>query len=211
MSKVSLLAATLFVVLPVQAATPVAPFKSPERIRIPDNIPVITPGWYTRADWYRHPSHRRATSRSDEYIGIPRRRGDIVSFYLIKRHLFAETTKQNRHTKGAEKLFLPSYTVRIRRYNCANDTYSSESPLWITEAWGASPEAKGGFMSPVNSWEDKWRVTPGQTRVEIEGRPYWAMEPKRDPRYKQKPLDWIPIRPGSYGADHIDYACTKLL
>ncbi len=66
-----------------------------------------------------------------------------------------------------------------------------------------------GFQMPLNSSETRWRTTPNQSLVTIEGRPYWTMNPKSDNRYVEEPLKWIPIRPGSYGASHIDYACNN--
>lgn len=192
------------------AALPVAPFTSPSQIVIPSNTPVIETGIYRKANWLRTGSSGSPSFMSDTYIGTPRRRGNIVSFYEITRTHRAETSKLNRHTPNYGKgMFLPGYDATITRYDCSNDRYSTESPLWITDAWGDVGDT-GGLQYPIDRNHTKWARTPGQVRIMIEGRPYWAVKPSMDPRHEDKPVEWISIRPGSYGASHIDYACTKL-
>ena len=102
-------------------------------------------------------------------------------------------------------LFLPSYRVKIYRYDCQNDRYSMNTPLSITDAFNSGM----WFVYPIGPNENDWRVIPGQTKVMLESRPYWAMRPKSDPRYEEKPVQWKYIVPESNGAAEIDYACIN--
>ena len=193
----------------LMAVLPVAPFTSPLSLSIPNNIPSIEPGLYKRAIWLDLPGDNH-DYKTSTYIGTPRRRGNIVSFYTIRRHIFKETSKTNRYSKRrGNGSFLPGYDIDVDRFNCQDDTYSSESALSIITAWGNIGET-GGFQQPLNYREDTWTRIPGQVRVMIEGRPYWTMKPSMDPRHEEKPLKWISVRPGSIGASQLDYACTVL-
>lgn len=192
----------------LMAVLPVAPFTTPSSIYIPDNIPSIEPGLYKRAFWMESVESTQRFKRS-VYIGTRRKRGNKVSFYTIRRTLGKETSNRNRHSNGWNGSFLPSYSVSVTRFNCQEDTYAMEHVLSITSAWGDKGNT-GGFQQPLNYREDTWVRIPGQVRVMIEGRPYWAMKPSMDRRHKKKPLEWKSIRPGSKGASMIDTACTRI-
>jgi len=187
------------------AAQIVAPFTAPPSISMPSNIPRIPSGVYRKASWMDYPG--KATNfHIDRYITTPRRRGSVVSIVTIQRTIRRETQGRNRYTKGqAIGNFWPQYDVAINRYDCQNDTWSIEYVLSITDASDGST----GFMHPIDFNETKWRVTRGQTKVMIEGRPYWAMPPELDPRHEKKPLEWKHTRPGTMGADEIDHVCTN--
>ena len=190
----------------ILAVLPVAPFTAPPSISVPSNIPSIPPGVYTKASWLDTANKNSSTFRSDTYIRTPRRRGNIVSIFVIERRIQKETQKFNRHIKGyGDGLFLPGYSSRIYRYDCQNDKYSVSTPLLLGSAWGGV----NGFLYPTGPNENDWQVIPGQTKVIIEGRPYWAMRPQSDPRHIEKKVEWKYIVPESYGASQIDYACTN--
>ena len=179
------------------AALPVAPYATPPSIRIPDNMPIVETGMYKRAAWLELP--RNSVIKMNDYIGTPRRRGNIVSFYKISRWLNKDIIKDRR---------LPSYRITIRRFNCQNDTYSMEPALSTISAWGDI--GNEGGIKAFNPLTQTFTRIRGQVRVTIEGRPYWAMTQQMNPVNKEEPLEWISVRPNSIGASMLDYACTKL-
>ena len=202
------------------AVLPVAPFTAPSKLSIPSNIPVIPSGIYDKADWLNIPSSKPSVYRTDHYIHDVRRRGNIVSFYLITRSQRKETPRLNRNTKNyGSGMFLPGYRVAVRRYDCVNDKYSTEIFIVdITDAHGDGEE--GGYIYYLDRNETKYKYVPGQEKVYIEGRPYWAIASKKAQYWQRLSSgrseldggadDWNQIRPGSYGASHIDYACNSL-
>ena len=188
------------------ATLPVAPFTAPPPISIPSNIPSIPAGTYRKSSWLDMASFNTPSFRVDTYIRTPRKRGNIVSIYAIQRSIRKENPKLNRHTKDyGSGMFLPSYDVDILRYDCQNGRYSQSSALLITDAWDGGT----GFVYPIDTDETKWREIPGQAKVMLEGRPYWAVQPQRFPDYGEKPVEWNFIVPESNGASMIDYACTN--
>ena len=185
------------------AALPVAPFISPAQVTIPSGS-AASPGTYARAPWLGT-GGSTSTFKRDFYISDVRRRGNIVSLVVLKRTQRKETAKMNRNTPGyGNGLFLPSYIHWVMRFDCTNDTSSTQTVAFSTDAYGGSD----GFMYPINRQETEWKPTPGQVKVVIEGRPYWVMRPSADPRHEKKPLVWNQTVPGSYGATHLDRACS---
>lgn len=191
-------AASLTAALPAQAVLPIAPFTAPAQLVMPSNIPEISAGTYKKADWLNTSKDRTDTFRADNYIKNVRKRGNIVSFYRIRRNLRTEsqkTNRLNRHSKGfGDGLFLPSYSVHILRYDCANDQYSMQ---------GRILHIMDGIYKPNYPFSDGERVI-------IEGRPYMAVPARHHKDYVFKEAEWMQIRPGSWGASHIDYACNRL-
>ncbi len=186
------------------ASLPIAPFSAPETIVIPYGFPsgTIPPQIFKKADWLTYPNSIKENFRGDSYVGLSRRRGNIVSLYVLRRTLRRNNSLNSTH--------IPRHTISLDRYDCKNDRYQSDyHVIYITDAIGDGPEVKGGFRYPLNINETKWDITPGQVRVKIEGYPYWAMKPSSDPRYEEETNKWIPIKLGSYGASHIDYACEN--
>ena len=67
---------------------------------------------------------------SDVYINSVRKRGNIVSFYAIRRSQLKENESLNRHSEGyGDRLFLPKYFVSVNRFDCLNDRYSTETHI----------------------------------------------------------------------------------
>ena len=186
------------------ASLPIAPFTAPEQIVIPSGFPsgTLPPQIFRKADWLSYPGSIKENFRGDSYVGLSRRRGNIVSLYVLRRTLFRNTSKKSTN--------IPRHRITIKRFDCANDRYQSDYQIvWITDAVGDGPEVKGGFLYPLNSNETKWDVIPGQVRVTIEGYPYWAMRPSSDPRLEKNSNEWVSIKLGSIGASQIDYACKN--
>lgn len=205
------LAVTFIAPLSSFAQLPVAPFTAPSELVIPPNMPGIRPGVYRLAPWRSYKT--RDKFREDFYIQSSRKRGSIVSFYTIERRLRAESDQDNRYSsRYGEGAFLPSYSVALERYDCQNDQRMSDPHVvYITDAFGDRGK-EGGFIYPTDRYEKNWEVTPGQVKVLLEGRPYWAMLPGNDPRHFQNKSEpeWRRIIPGTYGASHLDYACDYL-
>ena len=188
----------------VKASYPLAPFTAPEIIVIPNGFPsgTIPPQIFQKADWLSYPGSIKENFRGDSYVGLSRRRGNIVSLYVLRRTLFRNHSVNSNH--------IPRHKISIVRYDCSNDQYQSDfQVIYITDAIGDGPEVKGGFLYPLNTNETKWDVIPGQVRVTIEGYPYWAMRPSSDPRYEKITNEWIPIKLGTNGAFQLDYACEN--
>lgn len=201
------------------ASIPVAPFTSPNNIYI-HGFPryTLSDQNFVRADWLESSdSYIPSYTKTDLYVGSIRRRGNIVSFYLIQRILEKPRPNYNVDTilskswmsKGT---FIPNYIFSLERYDCANDATSWERFVMTTDAIGDDPESKGGFKHPTDSSETNWVVTANQKRVTIEGYPYWAVAlPTNDPRSKnvKNKGEWLAPRPGSIGAANIDYVCDN--
>ena len=204
-------AAILLTPFAANAQLPVAPFSTPSELVIPSNMPGISPGVYNLARWLR--VKNSDTYRSDYYVQSTRRRGSIISFYQINRSIAAESEEENRYmTQYGNGWFLPRYRVALVRIDCENDrTLTDFNVVGITDAWGDEGKT-GSFIYPTDKYEKNWEVVPGQVRVFLEGRPYWASLPGNDPRSLSntwKP-EWKMAVPGTYGASHIDYACEYL-
>ena len=196
------------------ASIPVAPFTSPYLIEIPNGFPprTIPPQIFRKVDWL---DNRDDLTTSDKYktakyVGLSRRQGNIISLYVLDRTLLRETAEQNRNSKNVHAgAFIPSYMFWLKRFDCANDRYSMKSLVATADAIGDGPEVKGAFEYPTNSSYTEWALIPFQQKVVIEGNPYWASAPFDDPRFEEKPEEWINVNPGTYGASHIDYACAN--
>lgn len=150
---------------------------------------------------------------SDVYINSIRKRGNIISFYAIRRSQSKENERLNRHSEGyGDGLFLPKYFVSVYRFDCLNDRYSTETHiLSITNSDDGIYEGK--FVYTIDPKGIDYRVIRGQEKVFIEGRPYWAMRSRNRPNYDfgdGGASDWTQVRPGSYAASHLDYACEFL-
>ncbi len=185
------------------SSLPITPFSAPSEIFIPEGLPsqTVPSQVFKKVNWLNTSPQDYKDFRVDKYVGLTRRRGNIVSLYVLKR-----TLRRNTYKKSS---YIPRHGIKIFRYDCANDRYQYENVVWITDAIGDGPEVKGGFNYPLDPNETKWRTTPGQVRIDIEGYPYWAMKPSSDPRYEEKSIDWKSITLGTYGASHIDYACKN--
>ena len=196
-------------------AVQVAPFTSPQTITIPSNIPSggIKPGVYRRS--YALWSKKTPSSREDTYIGPVRRRGNIVSFYSIKRSLKKPTPKLNQSNASDRYLqdgtFLPDYSISLMRYDCANDSSMRDStPVSIITAAGGHK----GWMMPTDSSDTKFIPVPNQVKITIEGFPYWASHDRDNWTTRAYPRDkpeWEVVTPGTNGAAWLDAACDSKL
>ena len=180
------------------ASLPVAPFSAPEKIVI-TGFPsdTVRPQIFKKADWLSYHDSVKENFRADFYVGLSRRKGNIVSLYVLKRVLFRNTSKKSD--------YIPRHYITINRFDCANDrSQYNNRIIRIIDAIGDGPEVKGRFLETDPS-DTILGVAPGQVRVTIEGYPYWAM---RVGSFKE-PIEWTPIKLGSYGASHLDYACEN--
>ena len=185
------------------ASLPIAPFTAPEQIVIPSGFPsgTLPPQIFRKADWLSYPGSIKENFRGDSYVGLSRRRGNIVSLYVLRRRLCRNWINKNMPPYRC----IPSHTIYISRFDCVNDRYQSDfSIVSITRGIDDKGEVKRGFLETDPSDGTILGVSPGQVRVTIEGYPYWAMSTN----YKQT-LEWIPIRIGSNGAFQLDYACKN--
>ena len=173
------------------ASLPVAPFTAPEKIVIegfPSN--TVRNQIFKKADWLSYHDSVKENFRADFYVGLSRRKGNIVSLYVLKRVLFRNTRKKSD--------YIPRHYITINRFDCANDRRQYNNRIIsIIDAIGDGPKVLGDGTILGEA--------PGQARVTIEGYPYWAM---RVGSFKE-PIEWTPIKLGSYGASHLDYACEN--
>ena len=197
MFKLAAISAVFMAGLPSLAALPVAPFTTPSGIQLPYGLPSasLPPGTYRLNNAFRAGKPGSTSDfREDYYVGESRRRGDIVSVFLLVRSIRRPNSNLNAKTPGyGEGLFMPSYGGWLNRYDCQNDRMQMEKVLTTSYARPADK----GFI------DDNNMPRPGQVKTVIEGREYWAMKS----RYKDSG-EWSYVRPGSYGAKEIDYVCS---
>ena len=132
------------------AQLPVAPFSAPSELIIPSNMPGIRPGTYRLAPWLKYKT--RDNYREDYYIQRARKRGSIVSYFLIERSLTAESEQENRYTARLyDGWFLPRYRVSLERFDCQNDQSMADFRIvLITDAWGDEGKRVGLCIPPIN-------------------------------------------------------------
>ena len=185
-----------------------APFTSPRSLILPSGMPSrsLPAGEYLIAPWLNMWGDRTNSYRADTYIGNIRKRGNIVSFYSIRRSLIRNDGQLNPKNYGSG-IFLPQYVGSIRRYDCKNDRSMFEIIMSTSHARPGGTGFRddrydqGDYMSNESH--------PNQVRLIIEGRPYWVLGKTYNFHEEEKPAEWSYVLPGSYGASDLDYACTN--
>jgi hypothetical protein len=186
------------------AALPVAPFVTPPLVRLPEGLPnaSLPSGTYYLDNAFRGKPSTSPDFRVDTYIGDSRRRGNIVSVFILKRSIRRPNSRLNSYTPGYGKgLFLPGFDGWLYRFDCQNDRMQSEIHLSTS---AAEPGDSLGMIANGDDPPSRWRSVPGQRKVAIEGQMYWVARVSR-----ANPNEWSHANPGTYGASQIDYACRK--
>ena len=189
---------------PCMAALPVAPFTTPSAVQLPYGLPAasLPPGTYRLNNAFRGKPDSSPDFRRDFYVGESRRRGDVVSVFLLERSIRRPNSRLNPNTPGyGQGLFLPHFTGWLKRYDCQNDRM--QNAIYLSTSYSTLGDSLG-FIDNGDDPPSRWRSVRGQVKVVIEGREYWAI-----PSRSGKSQEWTYVNPGTYGASEIDYVCTN--
>ena len=124
------------------ASIPVAPFITPESISISGFPPrTVIDQTFKKAVWLQSDPKTIGGPgfKADEYVGISRRRGNIVTLSTLTRKLFQESPTRNRNSDVSKGFFVPGYSFFLMRFDCANDTFSTERLVSVTDGIGDGP------------------------------------------------------------------------
>ncbi len=161
---------------------PEAPFNAPKQINIPRGL-SMTPGKYRvikSPSTYTHifvyggsKFNPDGDSRSDVYISKIEQKGDIRTFYELRRYLQKNVGRHKLKYKLGN-LYIPTYDSYKYEINCQD--YTSKIHPWTMFSYKRNKKHTGFNTDGYNS---------NQKIIKIEGRQYFAL-----PQSPKRILDW---------------------